>query len=96
MHSNSELDAELLNPTDFTSFDIINEAGSVDSLNQLGKVSADGMHVFVDLDIVNRLAGDLGDDGDWLSGLQKMVEYADAHGWVDQSRRVRAHVVSDS
>ena len=56
----------------------------------LGRV--DGDHVFVHLGVVRELAGHHGDDDAWLAGLQQMVDYAAANGWMDADGRVRAHV----
>jgi hypothetical protein len=67
------------------------------SVHDAGTVTPDG-DVLVPVEAVRRLAGrsaahrgrTLGPR--WESGLTAMLEYASAHGWVDDDGAVRAHV----
>ena len=66
----------LHNPDDFTSFKIV--------VRQVE-------HARVPAEVLQALAGDRAGDPEWQSGLEKMLEYAREHGWLDDSG-VRAHV----
>jgi len=63
-------------PDDFTSFKVIVRALE---------------HARVPAEVIQALAGDRARDPDWQRGLEKMLEYARQHGWVDDSG-VRAHI----
>ncbi len=42
---------------------------------------------------MRRLAGDLADDPEWNTGLEKMLAYASSKGWMDPSgTAIQAHV----
>ncbi|KAA2315088.1 flavin reductase [Pseudooceanicola sediminis] len=52
---------------------------------------AEGDHVWVRPDAVRALCATAG-DGAWSEGFAAMVSFAKAHGWVDPSGCIRAHV----
>ncbi|WP_010142335.1 flavin reductase family protein [Oceanicola sp. S124] len=52
---------------------------------------AEGDHVWVRPDAVRALSAQAGDPA-WVEGFSAMQEYARAHGWVDPSGCIRAHV----
>jgi len=66
----------LSDPDDFTSFKIV-----------LREVE----HARVPVDVLEDLAGDRATEPEWRRGLEKMLDYARQHGWVDE-RGVRAHI----
>ena len=66
----------LHNPDDFTSFKVV--------VRQVE-------HARVPTEVLEALAGDRAGDPDWQRGLEKMLEYARQHGWVDDSG-VSAHI----
>jgi hypothetical protein len=70
----------LHDPDDFTSFKI---------------VVRDVDHTRVPVESLKELAGDRASDPDWQRGLEKMLEYAQQHGWLDQTG-VRAHIERSS
>jgi hypothetical protein len=49
-------------------------------------------HGFVAIDELKRLAGDRAGDPVWMESLDRMLEYASAHGWLRDDGAVRAHV----
>ena len=66
----------LREPDDFTSFKI---------------VVREAEHARVPVDELERLAGDRTGDPEWRRGLEKMLEYAETHGWLEHDG-VRAHI----
>ena len=66
----------LQEPEDFTSFKI---------------VVREAEHARVPVDQLERLAGDRAADPEWRCGLEKMLEYAEQHGWLE-GNGVRAHI----
>ena len=66
----------LSEPDDFTSFKII-----VREVEQAR----------VPVDVLEDLAGERAADPEWRRGFEKMLDYAQQHGWVDE-RGVRAHI----
>ncbi len=66
----------LREPDDFTSFKI---------------VVREAEHARVPVEQLERLAGDRAGDPEWRRGLEKMLEYAEQHGWLDDDG-VRAHI----
>jgi hypothetical protein len=63
-------------PDDFTTFKV---------------VVRDVEHARVPIALLAELAGDRAGDPEWRRDLEKMLDYARAHGWLDDSG-VRAHV----
>ena len=66
----------LHDPDDFTSFKVVVRALE---------------HARVPAEVIRALAGDRAGDPDWQRSLEKMLEYARQHGWLDESG-VRAHI----
>jgi len=66
----------LRDPDDFASFKV---------------VVREAEHARVPVEALERLAGDRAEDPEWRRGLEKMLEYAEQHGWVDGDG-VRAHI----
>ena len=66
----------LLEPDDFTSFKI---------------VVREAEHARVPVECLEQLAGERAGDPEWRRGLEKMLEYARQHGWLDEDG-VRAHI----
>ena len=48
-------------------------------------------HALVPVESLRQLAGDRADDPDWRRQFEKMLGYAQQHGWVDDGA-VRAHI----
>jgi hypothetical protein len=48
----------------------------------------------VERDSLIRLAGSLGTDPEWLASVDEMRESVRRFGWVDDSGRIRAHIVT--
>ncbi|MDT9593304.1 hypothetical protein RDV89_09515 [Nocardioides zeae] len=67
---------ELVDPEDFSAFSV--------------RISVPH-HTWVDRDVLVELAGEVVDRA-WLDRLDGMIAYAERHGWVDDSGRVRAHL----
>ena len=63
-------------PDDFTSFKV---------------VVREAEHARVPVDVLEDLAGERAADPEWRRGLEKMLDYARQHGWIDE-RGVRAHI----
>ena len=63
-------------PDDFTSFKV---------------VVREADHARIPVASLEQLAGDRAGDPEWRRGLEKMLDYAQQRGWVDDSG-VRAHV----
>ncbi|MBA2517261.1 MAG: hypothetical protein H0V22_08115 [Solirubrobacterales bacterium] len=55
-------------------------------------VVKDAEHVWVDIDRIKALAGERGQDSDWLKGLEGMIAYAGQHDYIDDQGRMRGHV----
>jgi hypothetical protein len=87
----------LVEPDDFGAFKLIARAPEMDrerlepAIERLGRLTADG-HVVVDVTAVKALAGERGTEPRWLASLDGMLEYAGAHGWLDDEGAIRAHV----
>jgi hypothetical protein len=62
-----------------------------DDFTQFKVLMIETEHAYVAISEIERLAGDRAGDSDWRRGLQKMVEYAEGAGWLDD-RGIRAHV----
>jgi hypothetical protein len=50
----------------------------------------DGAYVWADIAWIK--ANGRPDDESWLAGLDKMLAYAKASGWIDESGAVRGHI----
>jgi hypothetical protein len=48
--------------------------------------------VVVDVTAIKALAGERATHPGWLASLDGMLEYAGAHGWLDDAGAIRAHV----
>lgn len=59
-----------------------------ENLTELKTVVAVGDHTWIQPDVLRPPDADPALD----DGLAAMIRYADQHGWVDESGRVRAHV----
>src|SRR4051812_30083728 len=88
----------LADPRDLGSFKVLANAAQAQptelhrALDGVGTLGEDG-HAFIAVDAVRRLAGDLADDPEWSAGLEKMLAYASAKGWMDASgTAIQAHV----
>lgn len=66
----------LVEPDDFTAFKVVVQ---------------DSGHARVPVSTLKELAGDRADDPEWSQGLEKMLAYAEQHGWVNDFG-VRAHI----
>lgn len=66
----------LHDPEDFTSFKVVVQEAE---------------HARVPVESIEQLAGDRASDPEWRKGLEKMLDYAQQHGWIDDSG-VRAHI----
>jgi hypothetical protein len=71
----------------FEAFKIIAAAPDT-AFAELGR--RDGAHVWVDIAWLK--ANGRPDDMNWLAGLDKMLAYAEASGWIDESGAVRGHI----
>jgi hypothetical protein len=85
---------QLVEPDDFKSFKIL-ARGDATSLaggvTDLGRLDANG-DVYVDVQALKALAGDRGQDREWLQSFDGMVAYARDHGWTDDTGAIQAHV----
>ena len=84
---------KLADPDNFRGFAVQLQgdgAAAEDAFSTLGR--GDGDHVFVDVDALRDLAGERAEDLAWTDSLSQMVAYAGAHGWLDESGRIRAHI----
>ena len=90
--------ADLAEPANFGQFHIIVPGGgAAESVRVLGTdgAPADDGHVWVSIAAVRRWAGPTA-DADWEAGFEKMLEYADSKGWVDDDRtHLRAHIEAE-
>ena len=72
-----------------------NQALTAGALGSLGEPSADGAHVWLNVDALRSAArATLSSDQReaWVSGFDGMIAYATSKGWTDTHGRVRAHV----
>jgi len=89
--------AELRDPDSFTEFKILIE-GADDAADAVGAAAArlgrvaGPDHVFVEVELLERLAGERAEDEEWSAQLEAMIEYAKSKGWTDEAGAVRAHV----
>jgi hypothetical protein len=88
----------LLEPEDLNSFKVVAHGDGQDpqklgaALADVGRLADEG-HVFVAIDAVRRLAGDLAQDPEWSAGLERTIEYARGKGWLDErGEALQAHV----
>jgi hypothetical protein len=87
----------LVEPDDFGAFMIFVRSPGMDrerlepAVARLGHMTADG-HVVVDVTAIKALAGERATQPGWLASLDGMLEYAGAHGWLDDTGAIRAHV----
>ena len=83
----------LRDPDDFKSFSVLvrGEDPAREALASLGRASDDD-HVYVDPQVLRRLAGERAEDPRWRASLEGMIGFAAEHGWVDAAGFVRAHV----
>lgn len=72
---------------------VILEGRSVRELSSLGLSPCDQDHVWIDRDLIPRLAAN-GGRADWRAGFDAMVAYARRQGWVDDADRIRAHITT--
>jgi hypothetical protein len=89
--------AGLRDPRDFKSFKLVAAhpasqrdavAGALAGIG--GKLEDE--HAWIPIAWMRRRPG-LGEDADWLKGLQGMLDFATRKGWVDEARGlVRAHI----
>lgn len=87
----------LVEPDDFTSFKVSVIGGDgddslVSAVSQVGRLSEDGRHAYIDLEALQALAGPLAHDGHWAAALHGMVEAATAGGWITADGALQAHV----
>jgi hypothetical protein len=52
----------------------------------------DAEHLYVDCDVVLRLAGDRARSEEWMQSFDGMLEYARSKGWLAHDRAIRAHM----
>ena len=65
--------------------------------DSLGRVTADGAHVFVRRDAVRALAGPVADTEEWQAGFDAMLAYADRSGWLTpDGTAIRAHCTAEA
>ena len=65
--------------------------------SSLGRVAADGRHVFVWRDAVRALAGPAADSEEWQAGFDAMLAYADRSGWLTpDGAGIRAHCTTEA
>ena len=62
-----------------------------DDFTSLKIVVREAEHARVPVESLERLAGDRAGDPEWRRGLEKMVAYAEQHGWLEDNG-VRAHI----
>jgi hypothetical protein len=55
-------------------------------------VAARQSHLWITPEQIRELAGTHADDPSWQAGFERMLAYAQAHGWVNDEGAVRAHV----
>ena len=98
IHAITSSTVELRGADNFTQFEIVAPADVVANdeafgvlVRQLGS-AVDTQHIYVSVDRLKALAGSLADDQQWLESLEKMMEYAADHGWVNDSGQIRAHI----
>jgi len=80
--------ATLEDADNFKAFKVISAAAPASAFAPIGRL--DGDHVWVDTAWLK--ANGRPDDSDWLSGLDKMLNYAKGAGWLDETGAVRAHI----
>lgn len=68
--------AQVCEPDDFTGFKVVIEVPE---------------HVWIGPEMLTDLAGRGHDDG-WKQNLAEMLEFGASRGWLDEARRIRAHV----
>ncbi len=88
----------LVEPENFKAFKLVadgaeDEDGLGRALGALGEVDAGEGHVWLRIDGVRSLAGELADDPDWDANFTGMVAFAEKSGWLSPSGdAIRAHV----
>jgi len=82
-------------PDDFSRFDIqildVSEDEARKSLERIAVLQSE--HAFVDPAALFSLPGARPENADWVNQFELMTDYARSKGWVDESGRIRAHVV---
>lgn len=63
-----------------------------DDFKMFKLVVRDADHVWVDIDQIKALAGERGEDPEWLKGLDGMIAYAGQNDYIDDQGRMRGHV----
>jgi hypothetical protein len=64
-------------------------------LGVLGRIDADGEHIWLDIDALRAELGRIGLDGQPLAEFEGMISYAERAGWVDSDgTAVRAHIAA--
>ncbi len=66
----------LAEPNDFTSFKVVTLAPP---------------HANIPVETLKSLAGDLADDREWQTGLERMLAYANEKGWLSEAG-IAAHI----
>jgi hypothetical protein len=89
-------DPELVEPDDFKDFRVVAH-GAPDATSLTASAAwigrAEGAeHVFVTVPALCRMAGGRATDSGWRANLERMLDFAQQHGWVDARGAVRAHV----
>jgi hypothetical protein len=97
IHLDAQGGATLLDPTNFKAFKVVvhglsSPSALHEALAVLGLPDEDCQHVFVELEWLQSNAGALAGSDSWNVGLAAMVEAATRYGWVDEAKRIRAHV----
>lgn len=65
-------------------------SGVQDAIESLGRW--EGTHAFIAPEDIRALAGDVALNGEWRTGFDGMIAYADGAGWVDADGAVRVHI----
>ncbi|HEY6760385.1 MAG TPA: hypothetical protein VI318_12880, partial [Baekduia sp.] len=88
-------DPELIDADDFKDFRVVAH-GAPDALSlaastaQIGRAEG-AEHVFVTVPALCRMAGIRAEQSAWRADLERMLDVAQRHGWVDAHGAVRAH-----
>jgi hypothetical protein len=80
--------ATLEDADNFKAFKVVSAAAPAAAFAAVGRL--DGDHVWVNPAWLK--AHGRSDDSDWLTGLEKMLNYAKGAGWLDERGAVRAHI----
>jgi hypothetical protein len=84
-------------PDDFATFKVVVQGPAPDAerlaaaIAHIGRMSGES-HAFIDVEAVLALADARAQDQTWRALLEEMLDYARAHGWLDERGAIRAHV----